>query len=79
MAQPGPGKVDAVARIAETFADQLADVTGVAAGEQDESDAASVNANIAMVAKEADDLITALIEARMTRFWMKRAWRRIRS
>ncbi|KPF71691.1 hypothetical protein IP69_05955 [Bosea sp. AAP35] len=55
-------KVDGVAACARGFADKLAAVTAIRAStEPDSSDAAAVNAAIALVAEEADALINALI------------------
>lgn len=55
-------KVDDIAVQAAGFAKQLADVTAIrTTGEPDEVDAGAVNEHIAMVAEEADALITALV------------------
>ena len=56
-------KIDAIAVQAASFAKQLAGVTSLrTTGEADESDAKTVNEHIAMVAEQADALITALIK-----------------
>ncbi|AMJ63052.1 hypothetical protein AXW83_24585 [Bosea sp. PAMC 26642] len=56
-------KVDAIAEQAAGFAAQLAEVKAIrTTGEPDKTDAEAVNASIAMVAEEADALITSLIE-----------------
>jgi hypothetical protein len=53
---------DPVAAQAQEFARKLEDLAGVLANPLDETDAAWVNANISMVAEEADELISTLIE-----------------
>ncbi|WP_156639715.1 hypothetical protein [Bosea sp. PAMC 26642] len=56
-------KVDVIAEQAAWFAKQLAEVTAIrTTGAPDETDAEAVNTHIAMVAEEADSLITALIK-----------------
>ena len=60
-APSAPMPSDPVGSEANAFAKDLAGVAGVS-GEPDNSDAAKVNADIAMVAEHADALITALIE-----------------
>jgi hypothetical protein len=55
-------KQDQIAHLAQGFAKHLDGVTSIrATGELTEGDAAEVNAHIAMIAEEADSLITALI------------------
>jgi len=55
-------KIDQVQLIASTFAERLSEVRSVQnTGEPDEADAVSVNANIASIAKMADELISAVI------------------
>jgi hypothetical protein len=51
-----------VAAQAQEFARKLEDLAGVLASPLDDSDAAWANANISMVAEEADELISTLIE-----------------
>jgi hypothetical protein len=53
---------DPVAAQAQEFARKLEDLAGVLANPLDDTDAAWVNANISMVAEEADELISTLIE-----------------
>jgi hypothetical protein len=53
---------DPVAEQAQEFARKLEDLAGILASPLDETDAAWANANIAMVAEEADDLISTLID-----------------
>jgi hypothetical protein len=53
---------DAVAEQAQEFARKLEDLAGVLANPLDETDAAWANANISMVAEEADDLISTLVD-----------------
>ena len=56
-------KLDAISVQAVSFAKQLAEVTSVrTTGDADESDAEAVNGHIAMVAEQADALISALIK-----------------
>jgi hypothetical protein len=71
-------KIDEIARQAAGFARQLTAVTCIrSTGEPSEDDAVSVNAHLAMIAEEADSLLTAVIsdaEARglqATGPWMK--------
>lgn len=55
-------KVDEVQLLASAFADRLSDVTSIRSlGELDDTDAAKVNANIASIARAADDLISAVV------------------
>lgn len=58
--------VDPIALMARSFASRLADVKCIrtldAAGRPGEHDARAVNAHIAMIAEEADRLISALVE-----------------
>ncbi len=58
--------LDQIALLARAFAGRLADVKCIrtlgAAGEPSERDARAVNAYIAMIAEEADSLISALVE-----------------
>lgn len=54
-------KVDLIAEAASHFADQLAAVRCIRMSEADNSDAKAVNSFIAMIAKEADALVSALI------------------
>jgi hypothetical protein len=64
-ARPGEAKrrnSDPVAEQAQEFAQKLEDLAGVLASPLDETDAAWVNANIGMVAEEADDLISTLVD-----------------
>jgi hypothetical protein len=58
----GRSNPDPVATQAQEFARKLEDLAGVLANPLDETDAAWVNANISMVAEEADELISTLIE-----------------
>lgn len=53
---------DPVAEQAQEFARKLEDLAGVLANPLDETDAAWANANISMVAEEADDLISTLVD-----------------
>jgi hypothetical protein len=53
---------DPVAAQAQEFARKLEDLAGVLANPLDDTDAAWANANISMVAEEADELISTLIE-----------------
>jgi hypothetical protein len=53
---------DPVAEQAQEFARKLEDLAGVMANPLDDTDAAWVNANIGMVAEEADDLISTLVD-----------------
>jgi hypothetical protein len=53
---------DPVAAQAQEFARKLEDLAGVLASPLDDSDAAWANASISMVAEEADELISTLIE-----------------
>lgn len=56
-------KEDKIAHLAQGFAKQLDRVTSIrATGELADHDAADINAHIAMIAEEADRLITALIK-----------------
>ena len=53
---------DPVAEQAQEFARKLEELYGAMASPLNDTDAAWVNGNIAMVAEEADDLISTLIE-----------------
>lgn len=53
---------DPVAEQAQEFAQALEDLAGVLANPLNETDAAWANANISMVAEEADDLISTLVD-----------------
>ena len=55
-------KPDPIAQLAASFAAQVAQLSSIHTDYPDDQDAATVNASIAMIAEEADALVTAVIE-----------------
>ena len=55
-------KPDPIAQLAASFAAQVTQLSSIQADQPDDQDADQVNASIAMIAEEADALVTAVIE-----------------
>ncbi len=55
-------KPDPIAQLAESFAAQVVQLSSLQTDHPSDRDAAKVNANIEMIAEEADALVTAVIE-----------------